>query len=217
MSQYRLSGRQQKFVILAVIAGIVAGLNTASAVDNRNLAVAVLTSLIIASQYRLSGRQQKFSAENYAAIKARSQYRLSGRQQKFIRSSFGHEIMALSQYRLSGRQQKFKRVKHNGSGITCLNTASAVDNRNALSTGRSSLRQESLNTASAVDNRNTTSKVSTKFENSSLNTASAVDNRNKKFIVVRSSFGSQYRLSGRQQKCSQPQQLTVSSQNIKYL
>ena len=170
MSQYRLSGRQQKFVILAVIAGIVAGLNTASAVDNRNLAVAVLTSLIIASQYRLSGRQQKF-----------------------------------------------KRVKHNGSGITCLNTASAVDNRNALSTGRSSLRQESLNTASAVDNRNTTSKVSTKFENSSLNTASAVDNRNKKFIVVRSSFGSQYRLSGRQQKCSQPQQLTVSSQNIKYL
>ncbi len=60
--------------------------------------------------------------------------------------------------------------------IGCLNTASAVDNRNK-DEAVGEIMTEGLNTASAVDNRNPfKDEVCGNFR--SLNTASAVDNRN---------------------------------------
>ena len=72
VSQYRLSGRQQKCKILRPSLCRTASLNTASAVDNRNLLSFFIPGIGL-SQYRLSGRQQKYkyygrNQKNYVSI-----------------------------------------------------------------------------------------------------------------------------------------------------
>ena len=108
-------------------------LNTASAVDNRNISAESYDSVKARlSQYRLSGRQQKSVAVLVSMICISSQYRLSGRQQKST-SATRFLTSCASQYRLSGRQQKYmRRHKLRPLLLVCLNTASAVDNRNIM-------------------------------------------------------------------------------------
>ena len=131
-SQYRLSGRQQKFNFFQKYGTYKFGLNTASAVDNRNYDE---DGKYDDGEYRLNtasavDNRNSFGHEIMALNL--SQYRLSGRQQKFQRKNF-LPVSILSQYRLSGRQQKCDELKVVDVVLYCLNTASAVDNRNTLS------------------------------------------------------------------------------------